>query len=59
MSPPLTHIAGPQPGRQRKRGTCKEGFGRSRSGFTSEGHARADGQGRHLGFVLNGGEVSD
>ena len=28
-------------------------------GFTSKIHARADGQGRPLGFVLTGGEVSD
>lgn len=35
------------------------GFGRSRGGFTSKIHARADGQGRPLGFVLTGGETSD
>jgi hypothetical protein len=29
------------------------------SGFTSKIDARADGQGRALGFVLTGGEVSD
>ncbi|MDA4806534.1 transposase, partial [Enterobacter hormaechei] len=28
-------------------------------GFTSKIHARCDGQGRPLGFVLTGGEVSD
>ena len=48
-----------QPGSGRKRGTHKEGFGRSRGGFTSKIHARADGQGRPLGFVLTGGETSD
>ena len=42
-----------------KRGTHKEGFGRSRGGFTSKFHARSDGQGRPLGFVLTGGETSD
>nr|WP_244517822.1 transposase [Ancylobacter rudongensis] len=42
-----------------KRGTHKEGSGRSRGGFTSKIHARADGQGRPLGFVLTGGEASD
>ena len=40
-------------------GTHKEGFGRSRGGFTSKIHARADGQGRPLGFILTGGEASD
>ncbi|MFT9016431.1 MAG: IS5 family transposase [Acetobacter sp.] len=50
---------GAQQGRWRKRGTHKEGFGRSRGGFTSKIHARADGQGRPLGFELTGGEVSD
>ena len=44
---------------RRKRGTHKEAFGRSRGGFTCKIHARADGQGRPLGFVLTGGEVSD
>ncbi|MFG1414524.1 IS5 family transposase [Xanthobacter sp. VTT E-85241] len=53
------HRPGPQSGRRRKRGTHKEGFGRSRGGFTSKIHARADGQGRPLGFVLTGGETSD
>nr|WP_255520135.1 MULTISPECIES: IS5 family transposase [Gluconobacter] len=51
--------SGSQPGCWRKRGTHKEGFGRSRGGFTSKIHARADGQGRPLGFELTGGEISD
>ncbi|MEL4072993.1 IS5 family transposase [Ochrobactrum sp. GPK 3] len=37
----------------------KEAFGRSRGGFTTKVHARTDGQGRPLGFVLTGGEASD
>ena len=41
------------------KGTHKEGFGRSRGGFTSKIHARAAGRGRPLGFVLTGEEVSD
>ena len=53
------HGARPLSGSGRKRGTHKEGFGRSRGGFTSKIHARADGQGRPLGFVLTGGEASD
>ncbi|MBS1068258.1 IS5 family transposase, partial [Gluconobacter cerinus] len=36
-----------------------EAFGRSRGGFTSKIHARCDNQGRPLGFVLTGGQVSD
>lgn len=39
--------------------THKEAFGRSRGGFTTKIHARADGQGRPLGFILTGGETSD
>ena len=48
-----------QSGRWRKGGTHKEAFGRSRGGFTTKIHARTDGQGRPLGFVLTGGEASD
>ncbi|MFT9100015.1 MAG: transposase [Zymomonas mobilis subsp. pomaceae] len=43
----------------RKRGTYKEGFGRSHGSFTSKIHARAEDQGRFLGFEVTGGEVSD
>nr|WP_237469182.1 IS5 family transposase [Gluconobacter sphaericus] len=42
-----------------KRGAHAEAFGRSRGGFTSKIHARCDNQGRPLGFVLTGGQVSD
>lgn len=42
-----------------KGGTYEEAFGRSRGGFTTKIHARADGQGRPLGFILTGGEASD
>nr|WP_244396047.1 IS5 family transposase [Beijerinckia indica] len=55
----LHHCSGPFAGRRRKRGTHKEGFGRSRGGFTSKIHARADSHGRPLGFVLTSGETSD
>ncbi|WSH23716.1 IS5 family transposase (plasmid) [Rhizobium ruizarguesonis] len=41
------------------KGGDKEAFGRSRGGFTTKIHARADGQARPLGFILTGGEVSD
>ena len=53
------HGARPLAGSGRERGTHKEGFGRSRGGFTSKIHARADGQGRPLGFIPTSGEVSD
>ncbi|WP_374195579.1 transposase, partial [Gluconobacter sp. P1D12_c] len=49
----------PLPGNGCKRGAHTEGFGRSRGGFTSKIHARCDNQGRPLGFVLTGGQVSD
>ncbi|AVZ26923.1 hypothetical protein ZM401_ZMOp39x019 (plasmid) [Zymomonas mobilis subsp. mobilis ATCC 31822] len=42
----------------RKRENLKEGFGRSRGGFTSKIHARSDGQGWPLTFELTGSEVS-
>jgi len=42
-----------------KGGAHSEAFGRSRGGFTSKIHARCDNQGRPLGFVLTGGQVSD
>ncbi|MBS1058987.1 MULTISPECIES: transposase [Gluconobacter] len=42
-----------------KRGAYSKGFGRSRGGFTSKIHVRCDNQGRPLGFVLTGGQVSD
>nr|WP_231101011.1 IS5 family transposase [Gluconobacter oxydans] len=42
-----------------KRGAHSEAFGRSRGGFTSKIHARCDNQGRPLGFVLTGGQISD
>nr|WP_238532266.1 IS5 family transposase [Gluconobacter thailandicus] len=49
----------PFTGYGRKRGAHSEAFGRSRGGFTSKIHARCDNQGRPLGFVLTGGQVSD
>ncbi|UWU12543.1 IS5 family transposase (plasmid) [Sinorhizobium medicae] len=53
------HGSRPLAGCGRKRGTYQEAFGRSRGGFTTKIHARADGQGRPLGFILTGGEASD
>ncbi|MQR99675.1 transposase, partial [Gluconobacter aidae] len=42
-----------------KKGAFPQDFGRSRGGFTSKTHARYDNQGRPLGFVLAGRQVSD
>lgn len=42
-----------------KGGLIRKLFGRSRGGFSTKIHARADGQGRPLGFILTGGEASD
>ena len=40
-------------------GAHAEAFGRPRGGFTSKIHARCDNQGRPLGFILTGGQVSN
>ena len=53
------HRSRPCFGGGRKRGARAQAFGRSRGGFTTKIHARADGQGRPLGFILTGGEASD
>jgi IS5 family transposase len=45
--------------RRRKRGTQKQGLGRSRGGFTTKLHARTNREGLPLGFVLTGGEAHD
>ena len=42
-----------------KGGSIRMFLGRSRGGFSTKIHARSDHQGRPLGFVLTGGEVSD
>lgn len=46
-------------GRRRKRGTQKEALGRSRGRFTSKVHARTNGEGLPLGFVVTPGEAND
>lgn len=43
----------------RKRGTQRQALGRSRGGFTSKIHARTNGEGLPLGFVLTPGETHD
>jgi transposase len=46
--------------RRRKRGNQNaEALGRSRGGFSTKIHARCDGKGRPIGFILTGGEVHD
>jgi len=44
---------------QALKGTYREAFGRSRGGFTTKIHSRADGQRRLLCFVLTRNEASD
>jgi transposase len=44
---------------RRKRGTQKEALGRSRGGFSTKIHIRADAQGLPLVITLTGGEVHD
>ena len=53
------HRPRPFPGRRRKRGAQNQGFGRSRGGFTSKIHLRADAIGRPIAFEITGGEASD
>ena len=45
--------------RTKKRNQETEGLGRSRGGFTTKLHARYDGQGRPLCFVLTPGQAHD
>ncbi len=42
-----------------KGGTRKEGFGRSKGGFTIKSHLRTDAQGLPIAAEITGGEVSD
>ncbi|WP_156470773.1 IS5 family transposase [Gluconobacter japonicus] len=49
----------PFTGNWRKRRVHAEAFGRSRGSFTSKIHAQCYNQGRPLGFVPTGGQVSD
>lgn len=49
----------PSSGSRCKRGTQSQALGRSRGGFTSKIHARTNGEGLPLGFVITGGEAHD
>ena len=51
--------AGASAGGRRKRGTQKEGFGRSKGGFTTKIHLRTNGEGLPIAAEITGGEVSD
>jgi len=54
------HHPGASERRRGKRGDQNaEALGRSRGGFSTKIHARCDGEGRPLGFILTGGEVHD
>lgn len=43
----------------RKRGTPRQGLGRSKGGFTTKIHLRANGDGLPMAAEITGGEVSD
>jgi transposase len=55
----LNRGPGPPSGSRRKRGTQSQALGRSRGGFTSKIHARTNGEGLPLGFIITGGEAHD
>ena len=49
----------PPSGSRRKRGTQSQALGRSRGGFTSKIHARTNGDGLPLAFIITPGEAHD
>ena len=51
--------SGPSSCRRRKRGTQKEGLGRSKGGFTSKIHLRANIRGLPVASTISAGQVSD
>lgn len=53
------HHSGASSGGWRKRGTQKEGFGRSKGGFTTKVHLIANAHGLPVRAEVSGGEVSD
>ncbi|PBN41273.1 IS5 family transposase [Sphingobium sp. D43FB] len=55
----LTGAIRPCVGSGRKRGQSGQALGRSRGGFTTKIHAKADGCGDLIAFDLTGGEASD
>lgn len=55
----LHHRAGAPSGGRRKRGTQREGFGRSKGGFTTKIQLRTNAEGLPIAAGITGGEVSD
>lgn len=55
----LDHRSGAPSGRRRKRGTQRQGFGRSKGGFTTKIHLRTNAEGLPIAAEITGGEVSD
>ena len=55
----LDHRAGAPSGGRRKRGTQREGFGRSKGGFTTKIHLRTNAEGLPIAAEITGGQVSD
>ena len=55
----LNDRAGAPPGGRRKRGTQRQGFGRSKGGFTTIIHLRTNAEGLPIAAEITGGEVSD
>ena len=53
------HHSRPSSGGGRKRGTQKEGFGRSKGGFTTKIHLRTNAEGLPIAAEITGGEASD
>jgi transposase len=55
----FNHRAGAPSGGRRKRGTQRQGFGRSKGGFTTKIHLRTNAEGLPIAAEITGGEVSD
>lgn len=55
----LDHRAGAPSGSRRKRGPQRQGFGRSKGGFTTKIHLRTNAEGLPIAAEITGGEASD
>jgi transposase len=55
----LDHRSGAPSGGRCKRGTQRQGFGRSKGGFTTKIHLRTNAEGLPIAAEITGGEVSD
>jgi hypothetical protein len=56
---PFDHRAGASSGGRRKMGTQRQGFDRSKGGFTTKIHLRTNAEGLPVAAEITGGEVSD